>query len=171
MGIQRVRRHGGHTVALDETGPTTITSEPGLPRGPRQAPEPGPPRPDATTGETPTPQSADVHPLPRTRAGSTWVAACIAVLILIALIIFIAQNAGSVRISFLALHGRFSLAVALLAAAAAGCLLTLIVGTTRILQLRRSVRRRHGITHHRRPAPRPEPQDPPHEGTDAETTR
>jgi hypothetical protein len=58
-------------------------------------------------------------------------------LILIALIIFIAQNAGAVQVSFVSLHGRFSLAVALLAAVAAGCLLTLVLGTVRILQLHR----------------------------------
>jgi uncharacterized integral membrane protein len=69
--------------------------------------------------------------------------ACVAVFLLIALIIFVAQNSGSVEVSFLSLHGRFSLAVALLAAAAAGCVLTLVIGTTRILQLRRIVRRRH----------------------------
>lgn len=69
--------------------------------------------------------------------------ACVAVLLLIGLIIFVAQNSGSVEVSFLSLHGRFSLAVALLAAATAGCVLTLVVGTTRILQLRRIVRRRH----------------------------
>jgi len=85
----------------------------------------------------------DARVPPRTRAGSTWVMACVAVLVLIALIIFVAQNSGSVEVSFLSLHGRFSLAVALLAAAAAGCVLALILGTTRILQLRRVVRRRH----------------------------
>jgi uncharacterized integral membrane protein len=79
---------------------------------------------------------------PRTRAGSTWVMACVAVLVLMALIIFVAQNSGAVEVSLLTLHGRFSLAVALLAAAAAGCVLALILGTTRILQLRRVVRRR-----------------------------
>ena len=173
MGIQRGRRHGEQPVALDETDPTTVTTEPNGPlNGLRRAPEPGPPhQPDAPTGQPPTPRPADVHRLPRTRAGSTWVAACIAVLILIALIIFVAQNAGSVRVSFLSLHGRFSLAVALLAAVAAGCLLTLIAGTTRILQLRRSVRRRHGTAHHRDPAPRPQPLDPPRESTDTDGTR
>jgi hypothetical protein len=53
-------------------------------------------------------------------------------LILIALIIFIAQNAGAVQVSFVSLHGRFSLAVALLAAVAAGCLLTLVLGNRNI---------------------------------------
>lgn len=68
--------------------------------------------------------------------------ACIAVLILIVLIIFVAQNTESVRVTLFGFHGRFPLAVALLAAVAAGCVLTLGLGTTRILQLRRIVRRR-----------------------------
>ena len=79
---------------------------------------------------------------PRTVAGSTWVLACIAVLILIVLIVFVAQNTESVRVTLFGFHGRFPLAVALLAAVAAGCVLTLGLGTTRILQLRRIVRRR-----------------------------
>jgi uncharacterized integral membrane protein len=70
------------------------------------------------------------------------VVVCVAVLILIAVIIFVAQNTSSVRITFLFLHGRFPLAVALLGAVAAGCVLTLVLGTTRILQLRRIVRQR-----------------------------
>jgi len=77
---------------------------------------------------------------PRTRAGFTWVMVCVAVVILILLIVFIAQNTNSVQVSFFSLHGRFPLSVALLAAAAIGCVLTLAVGTIRILQLRRVVR-------------------------------
>jgi uncharacterized integral membrane protein len=91
------------------------------------------PRPAQAPGESRTP--------PRTVAGSTWVLACIAVLILIVLVVFIAQNTESVRVSLFGFHGRFPLAVALLAAVAAGCVLTLGLGTTRILQLRRIVRR------------------------------
>jgi uncharacterized integral membrane protein len=93
-------------------------------------------------GPVPVPVPAKGATPPRTVAGSTWVLACIAVLILIVLIVFVAQNTASVRISFFALHGRFPLAVALLAAVAAGCVLTMGLGTTRILQLRRIVRRR-----------------------------
>jgi uncharacterized integral membrane protein len=90
------------------------------------------------------------------------VIACVAVLVLIALIIFVAQNSGSVEVSFLSLHGRFSLAVALLAAVAAGSALTLVLGTTRILQLRHFVRRRqHGeLTAHPR-AERPQTVESP----------
>lgn len=90
----------------------------------------------------PVPEPAERNTPPRTVAGSTWVMACIAVLILIVLVIFVAQNTESVRVTLFGFHGRFPLAVALLAAVAAGCVLTLGLGTTRILQLRRIVRRR-----------------------------
>jgi uncharacterized integral membrane protein len=65
---------------------------------------------------------------------------CVALVLLVAIIVFVSQNSAPVKVSFLGLHGRFSLAVALLAAMAAGSLLTLVLGTTRILQLRRIVR-------------------------------
>lgn len=101
-------------------------------------------RPVARQNDGPslTPVSGERNTPPRTVAGSTWVMACIAVLILIVLIIFVAQNTESVRVTLFGFHGRFPLAVALLAAVAAGCVLTLGLGTTRILQLRRIVRRR-----------------------------
>lgn len=104
---------------------------------------PSPAMPNTTpTGPAVPETSVPVHTPPRTRAGTTWVLACIAALVLVALIVFLAQNAGATKISFFSLHGRFPLAVALLAAAVAGCLLTLAVGSTRIFQLRRVVRRR-----------------------------
>lgn len=99
--------------------------------------------PHSRTAPNPAPATTTAaHTPPRTRAGTTWVLACIAALVLIALIVFLAQNSGATKISFFSLHGRFPLAVALLAAAVAGCLLTLMIGSTRILQLRRVVRRR-----------------------------
>ncbi|HEU5429148.1 MAG TPA: lipopolysaccharide assembly protein LapA domain-containing protein [Actinocrinis sp.] len=110
-----------------------------------RTPAPNPPitpnPPPATQAEPPA--TAPARTPPRTRAGSTWVMVCIAAIVLIVLIVFIAQNSGPTGISFFTLHGRFPLAVALLAAAAAGCVLTLVIGSTRILQLRRIVRRRH----------------------------
>jgi uncharacterized integral membrane protein len=109
--------------------------------------EPAQPRVDETTDgprpvPVPRPEPIQAHDPPRTVAGSTWVMACIAVLILIVLIVFVAQNTASVRVTLFSFHGRFPLAVELLAAVAAGCVLTLGLGTTRILQLRRVVRRR-----------------------------
>ena len=89
----------------------------------------------------PAPIPGESGAAPRTVAGLMWVLACIAVLMFVVLIVFVAQNTESVRVTLFGFHGRFPLAVALLAAAAAGCALALGLGTTRILQLRRIVRR------------------------------
>ncbi len=85
--------------------------------------------------------ASESRTLPHTRAGIAWVGACIAAVGVLALIIFIAQNVHSVEVSFVTLHGRFALAVALLAAALAGSVITLVLGSTRIVQLRRTARR------------------------------
>jgi len=60
---------------------------------------------------------------------------------LIVVMIFIIQNAHAVNISFFGAHLHLSLAVALLLAAIAGALLMAAVGTARITQLRRIMRR------------------------------
>jgi putative membrane protein len=61
--------------------------------------------------------------------------------LLIVMLIFIIQNAHAVNISFLGAHLRLSLAVALLLATIIGALLMAAVGTARITQLRRIMRR------------------------------
>jgi lipopolysaccharide assembly protein A len=82
------------------------------------------------------------HTPPRvTLAGRVWAAIIIAVIVLVLLIIFIAENSQSVTISFLGATGHISLGLAMLIAALAGAVITLLVGTTRIFQLRREVRR------------------------------
>ena len=63
------------------------------------------------------------------------------VALLIVVMIFIIQNAHAVNISFLGAHLRLSLAVALLLAAIAGALVMAAIGTARITQLRRIMRR------------------------------
>ena len=118
------------------------------PVAPSSATEPSAPLADPSVDPSGRPATPESRPQtfsrtpPRTVAGSTWVVICVAVLILIAVIIFVSQNTSSVRVTFLFLHGRFPLAVALLGAVAAGCVLTLVIGSTRILQLRRIVRKR-----------------------------
>lgn len=77
----------------------------------------------------------------RTRTGYAWIGICAAVGVSIALVVFIAQNSQPVRVSFLAWHGRFPLAVALLAAAACTGVTAGGIGSARILQLRRASRR------------------------------
>jgi uncharacterized integral membrane protein len=72
----------------------------------------------------------------RTRISSTWLAVAVAIVFLVLLIVFIAQNDRRVPISFLGAHGSVSEALALLASAVAGAVLVLAISAARILQLR-----------------------------------
>jgi uncharacterized integral membrane protein len=80
-----------------------------------------------------------------------WIALIIAAALLVALVIFIAQNARDVSVHYVGLDGRVPLAVALLIAAVAGMLLVAVPGTARIIQLRRAVKKAPANTA-RRPA-------------------
>jgi uncharacterized integral membrane protein len=104
---------------------------------PQQISTPSVPAPGGETQSAPSPQ------VPRTRTGSAWVALIAAALVTVALIVFLVQNTRGTTISFLWMTTHTSLAIALLIAAVGAVLLTLIVGTARITQLRRLVRRRH----------------------------
>src|SRR5690349_23055409 len=102
----------------------------------------------APSGEPPagpaSPAAAPAQPRQRvrgTRTGRTWVAVCAAALITVALIIFMLQNTDTVQVNFLGLTGSTSLSLMLLIAAVGGILLTLILGSARILQLRHAVRK------------------------------
>jgi putative membrane protein len=77
----------------------------------------------------------------RTRTSFTWVALSVAVIFLILLIVFIAQNNRKVPLHFLGASGTVSEALALLAAAVGGAVLVMAVGAGRILQLRIGGRR------------------------------
>jgi uncharacterized integral membrane protein len=133
------------------------SGQPGAPIGPAHAPaiseprraqKPWPERPreNGSTGSTVDPATPPpgVDERGRVRHGkvsAAWTAAVIAALLLIALIIFIAQNSDRVTIHFLGLDGRISLALALLIAAVGSVLLVAIPGTLRILQLRRALKK------------------------------
>jgi uncharacterized integral membrane protein len=77
----------------------------------------------------------------RTRTSSTWVAIAIALVFLVLLVIFIAQNNRKVPLHFLGVSGTVSEALALVVAAVAGAVLVLAVGAARIAQLRLGGRR------------------------------
>jgi uncharacterized integral membrane protein len=77
----------------------------------------------------------------QTLAGRVWVTIAVAVILLVLLIIFIAENSHDVTVSFLGAHGTLPVGLMMLIAAVAGVVITLLVGTTRIVQLRREVRR------------------------------
>jgi uncharacterized integral membrane protein len=57
--------------------------------------------------------------------------------ILIILLIFVAQNTGSITAHFLGLHWSLPVGVGYLLAAAAGATTTVLVGAARMIQLRR----------------------------------
>lgn len=80
--------------------------------------------------------------VPVTRAGRLWVALVPALIFLVVMLVFIFQNLHNVKISFFTASGSFPLALALLLAAVLGALIVLCLGSIRILQLRRTVRRR-----------------------------
>lgn len=109
-------------------------------RSPRSA---TPTAADTVTPPAPEPaqQPAPSVRMRPTRTGAAWVALAVAALLAVLLIVFLAQNTRSTEISFLWMTASTPLAVALLIAAVGSVLLTLILGTARIAQLRRLVRK------------------------------
>jgi putative membrane protein len=95
-----------------------------------------------TNGVTPevVPASESGSEVPLTRAGAAWVAVSAAAVCAVLLIIFLVQNTHRVQVSFLWMSTSTSLALMLLIAAVAGILMTVVLGTTRIVQLRRVIR-------------------------------
>lgn len=90
--------------------------------------------PDHREGE------ARKDPLRSSSASRVWVSVVALGLLLLALVIFIAQNTQSVEVSFLGWNGHPSLAVALLASVIIGLAIAVMSGTVRLLQVRRRVR-------------------------------
>ncbi len=90
-----------------------------------------------------------------------WLSACTAAVLAIALIIFMLQNTTSVEVTFLWMTANTSLALMLLIATVSGIVVTLILGSARIIQLRHLVHKRNA----RAPAPLPE-QPPAHQPHD-----
>jgi uncharacterized integral membrane protein len=80
--------------------------------------------------------------IPRTKTGIAFGTLIAGAVVLILLLVFILENTQSVKISFFGASGHLPLGVALLLAAIGGALLVGIVGTARIVQLRRHVKRR-----------------------------
>ena len=110
------------------------------------SPPPGAARPlppPSANGSAPSPPGAarPHRPIRRTRISGIRTALIAGVLALIVLVIFIAQNAQAVKLSFLGAQVRLSVGVALLLAAIAGGLLMAAAGTARITELRRAIHR------------------------------
>ncbi|OBK23049.1 hypothetical protein A5634_06300 [Mycobacterium asiaticum] len=76
-----------------------------------------------------------------TRAGALWGALTGGFLILILLLVFITQNMSSASFAFLGWRWTLPLGVAMLVAAIGGGLITVAVGTARMVQLRRAAKK------------------------------
>jgi uncharacterized integral membrane protein len=105
-----------------------------------QGPETGavvPSPPETGTGSGAKPLPARRH----TRLSATWTGVVAALIILVVLIVFIAENTQHSTVSFFGQHGSAPVAVLLLIAAVAGALIVVLVGAARLLQLRLADRR------------------------------
>ena len=99
----------------------------------------------ASTSESAANPPATAEPakqVPLTRAGAAWMGVSAAALVAIMLIIFLVQNTHQVNVNFLWMSTSTSLALMLLIAAVGAVLITVILGTTRMVQLRRIIRSR-----------------------------
>lgn len=95
----------------------------------------------------PRPRAAATDPTAKfTRAGALWSALIAGFLILILLLVFIAQNTAYASFAFFGWHWSLPLGVAILLAAVGGGLITVAVGTARIVQLRRAAKKNHAAT-------------------------
>ena len=79
--------------------------------------------------------------VPSTRASRAWTRVLPALVLLALILIFVFQNLRRAKVSFLGFSGTLPLAVSLLAASALGGLFVLALGSVRIVQLRRVIRR------------------------------
>jgi uncharacterized integral membrane protein len=102
-----------------------------------EAPIPGS---EQQVGE-PTPTQTVSSSVRHTRTSAAWTSVAVAALLGVALIAFIVQNTHKVQIKFFGASGHVPLVVALLAAAIVGAIIVLVVGISRITQLRLSARR------------------------------
>ncbi|MGW6173606.1 lipopolysaccharide assembly protein LapA domain-containing protein [Arthrobacter sp. NPDC055138] len=79
-----------------------------------------------------------------TRLGMIWTAVVIALILLVLLIIFIAQNQDQVLLRYFGFEGQVGLGLALFIAAVAGGIVVAAAGAARIIQLRLRDRKTRG---------------------------
>ena len=76
-----------------------------------------------------------------TRTSRAWIRLLPALLVLVVILVFVFQNPKDVKVSLFTISGTLPLSVALLGAVILGALMALALGSMRILQLRKQVRR------------------------------
>lgn len=121
------------------------TSNPDRPYG--ATPLPGQPTPPPVAdlpevpGEAPPPPPPPQDAVKFTRAAALWSLLVFGFLILILLLVFIMQNTDSTTVNFFAWQASLPVGVAVLLSAVGGGLLTVAVGTARMIQLRRAAKK------------------------------
>lgn len=110
--------------------PRTTTPRDGAPDRARRAEAPRTPGTARRNSTTPA----------RTRTSAAWVGACVGVLVLVMLVIFMLQNTAPVEVAFLGMSGAAPLALVLLIAGLGVGIVVLTLGGLRIAQLRRRLK-------------------------------
>jgi uncharacterized integral membrane protein len=82
-----------------------------------------------------------------TRTSKAWIRLLPLLVVLIVILVFVFQNPKDVKVSFFTSSGTLPLSVALIGAVILGALMTLALGSVRILQLRKQVRRKSVDSH------------------------
>jgi uncharacterized integral membrane protein len=122
-----------------------MPSDPSVsPDQPPAAPPPAPPQEITQDVATPAPSTTPAQPesaVKFTRAAALWSALIVGFVVLILLLVFILQNTDSTTIHLFAWQWNLPVGVALLLAAVCGGLVTVLAGTSRILQLRRAAKK------------------------------
>jgi uncharacterized integral membrane protein len=95
--------------------------------------------PEVRTDTPPAPPPQDAVKF--TRAAALWSLLIFGFLILILLLVFIMQNTDSTTVNFFAWQASLPVGVAVLLSAVGGGLLTVAVGTARMIQLRRAAKK------------------------------
>jgi uncharacterized integral membrane protein len=126
--------------ATGEPGPLGQTPEPAPPAEP--APSTATQEPTSEPHHEPTPAPAkDENPLRHSRTSGAWTGVVVALVLIVLLVVFVLQNTDSAPVEFLWLDGDAPVAVLLLIAAAVGMAIAALVGSLRIMQLRRRIKR------------------------------
>ncbi|BAH51925.1 lipopolysaccharide assembly protein LapA domain-containing protein [Rhodococcus opacus] len=117
-----------------------------------ETPGAGPNVPAGSDNPTSRPGAHDVPPevargkgIRHTRTGATWTGLVIGTLVLVLLLVFILQNLDGVVLELFAWEFTVPLGVTLLFAAIAGAVIVALVGSIRILQIRRAATRQRKL--------------------------
>ena len=77
-----------------------------------------------------------------TRTSRAWIRLLPVLVVLVVILVFVFQNPEDVKVSFFTFSGTLPLSVAILGAVILGALMALALGSVRIFQLRRQIRRK-----------------------------